>query len=56
MGWTSSGGNWQARLDATNVTNALIPVMGFDLATLCGCNEISYQPPRLVAISVRHDF
>ena len=56
MGWTSSGGNWQARLDATNVTNAMIPVMGFDLATLCGCNEISYQPPRLVAISVRHDF
>jgi iron complex outermembrane receptor protein len=56
LSWMSSDGNWTVRLDARNVTDALIPVMGFDLATLCGCNEISYEPPRLVAISVRRDF
>jgi len=56
LSWLSASGNWTVRLDARNVTDTLVPVMGFDLATLCGCNEISYLPPRLISISVRRDF
>ena len=56
LGWVSGDGNWDVRLDVKNATNTLIPVMGYDLATLCGCNEISYQPPRFIGVSVRRGF
>lgn len=56
LGWISGDGNWEVHLNARNVTDALLPVMGFDLATVCGCNEISYRPPRFISLSVRRDF
>ena len=31
-------------------------IQGFDLATLCGCNEISFQPPRWYGISLKRSF
>ena len=53
IGWTNKDGRWQVRLNVNNITDENAGIHGFDLATLCGCNEISYQPPRWYGISVR---
>jgi len=39
-----------------NITDERIGIQGFDLATLCGCNEVSYQAPRSWALSYRRSF
>jgi iron complex outermembrane receptor protein len=39
-----------------NITDERVGIQGFDLATLCGCNEVSYQAPRSWAISYRRNF
>ena len=54
LGWTSGDGHWQATLKVNNVTDERVGIQGFDLATLCGCNEISFQPPRWYGISIRY--
>ena len=46
---------WQP-LAVRNLTDERPGVQGFDLATLCGCNEVAYKAPRYVAFSVRKDF
>jgi iron complex outermembrane receptor protein len=53
IGWTNEDGRWQVRLNVNNITDENAGIHGFDLATLCGCNEISYQPPRWYGLSVR---
>ncbi len=53
IGWTNEDGSWLLRLTANNITDENAGIHGFDLATLCGCNEISYQPPRWWGLSVR---
>lgn len=55
-GWISNDNHWGLRLDVKNVFNALVPVQGFDLATLCGCNEISYTPPREITLGLRYNY
>jgi len=30
--------------------------VGFDLATLCGCNAVSYKPPRFFQLGARYNF
>jgi iron complex outermembrane receptor protein len=54
IGWTSGDGHWQTRLNVNNLTDERAGIQGFDLATLCGCNEISFQPPRWYGISIRY--
>ena len=54
LGWSSGDGHWQARLNVNNATDERAGIHGFDLATLCGCNEISFQPPRWYGISIRY--
>jgi iron complex outermembrane receptor protein len=54
IGWTSGDGRWQTRLNVNNLTDERAGIQGFDLATLCGCNEISFQPPRWYGISIRY--
>ena len=54
IGWTSGDGRWQARFNLNNLTDERAGIHGFDLATLCGCNEISFQPPRWYGITVRY--
>lgn len=54
IGWTDQDGNWQLRLTFNNITDESAGIHGFDLATLCGCNEVSYQPPRWYGLSVRY--
>ncbi|MCB2062484.1 MAG: TonB-dependent receptor [Novosphingobium sp.] len=39
-----------------NLTNEKIGIQGFDLATLCGCNEVSYKTPRTFFVRSRFSF
>jgi iron complex outermembrane receptor protein len=54
IGWVSPGEHWDISLAIRNITDERIGIQGFDLATLCGCNEISFQPPRWYGLSFRY--
>jgi iron complex outermembrane receptor protein len=56
VGWSSQDDLWQLDLQIRNVTDERAGIQGFDLATLCGCNEISHQPPRWSGVSLRRTF
>lgn len=56
VGWASEDDNWLVALSVRNLTDERIGIQGFDLATLCGCNEVSYQPPRWVGLNVIYSF
>jgi iron complex outermembrane receptor protein len=56
IGWASDDNNWQATLEVRNLTDERAGIQGFDLAVLCGCNEVSYQPPRWYGVSVKRAF
>ena len=56
LSWMSTDGLWQATLAVRNLTDERAGVQGFDLATLCGCNEVSYRDPRSFNIGIRRDF
>jgi iron complex outermembrane receptor protein len=56
LSWMSTDGLWQATLAVRNLTDERAGVQGFDLATLCGCNEVSYRDPRSVNIGIRREF
>ncbi|MEM6576190.1 MAG: TonB-dependent receptor, partial [Pseudomonadota bacterium] len=56
LGWTNAEGSLSVTLDVNNLTDERIGIQGFDLATLCGCNEVAYQPPRFVGLSARWSF
>lgn len=54
--WESSDQRWLGTLAARNVTDERAGIQGFDLATLCGCNEVSYRAPRFLSVGLRHNF
>lgn len=54
LAWASNDGHWEAALKVNNLTNAKAGIQGFDVATLCGCNEISFRPPRWIGFSLRY--
>ncbi len=56
LGWTNAEESLSVTLDINNLTDERIGIQGFDLATLCGCNEVAYQPPRFVGLSARWSF
>ena len=56
VGWISADDRFEAALKITNITDDRAGIQGFDLATLCGCNEISYQPPRWYGINLGYKF
>lgn len=56
IGWRSPDELWDVSLNIRNLTDERIGIQGFDLATLCGCNEISFQPPRWYGVSLRRSF
>ena len=56
LGWNSDDGQWNANFKVNNVTDERIGIQGFDLATACGCNEISFQPPRWYGFQVGYNF
>ncbi len=56
LGWANADQTLDLTLDINNLSDERIGVQGFDLATLCGCNEVAYQPPRWVGVSARWSF
>lgn len=56
FGWASDDRRWEASFDVRNLTDVKAGIQGFDLATLCGCNEVSYQPPRWYGVSLNRSF
>lgn len=56
LSWLSSDARWEVALIVQNLTDERIGIQGFDLATLCGCNEVSYKPPRWYGINFRYSF
>lgn len=56
IGWVSGDETWEVGFKINNLTDERIGIQGFDLATLCGCNEVSYQPPRWYGLNVRYGF
>ena len=48
--------DWLATLSVRNLTDERPGIQGFDLATLCGCNEVAYKAPRYYAFSIRKEF
>jgi len=56
LGWTSPEEAWNVSIAGRNLTNEFAGIQGFDLATLCGCNELSYRQPRRVELTARFSF
>jgi iron complex outermembrane receptor protein len=56
VGWATQDNAWQVSLDARNVTDEKAGLQGYDLASLCGCNEVSYRPPRWYGVSLKRSF
>ena len=54
FGWKND--NWTISFRGKNLTDVRAGVMGFDLASLCGCNETSYKPPRFFQLGARYEF
>ena len=56
ISWESSDQTWLATLGGRNLTDESAGVQGFDLATLCGCNEVSYRDRRFYSVGLRYSF
>jgi len=56
LGWTSPEEHWAINLAGRNLTDENAGIQGFDLATLCGCNEISFRAPRRYEVNVKFSF
>jgi iron complex outermembrane receptor protein len=56
VSWESSDQTWLATLGGRNLTDESVGVQGFDLATLCGCNEVSYRDRRFYSVGLRYSF
>ena len=56
LGWTSPEEHWDVSLALRNITDEHAGIQGFDLATLCGCNEISFRPPTQAVAQVRYSY
>lgn len=55
INWASNTG-FELGVGVDNLTDKKIGVQGFDLATLCGCNEVSYRTPRTLFVQTRYSF
>ncbi len=56
FGYGPVGGNWELAAFVKNVTDERYRTIGFDLATLCGCNEDAYGPPRWAGVTFKIKF
>lgn len=54
--WADARNALRLGFDVRNLTDARVDIQGFDLAGLCGCNEVSYKPPRSFLMSARYSF
>ena len=56
IGWASDSNGLSLVFDVRNLTDERAGIQGFDLAVLCGCNEVSYRPPLWYGLSARWSF
>ena len=56
IGWTGDNGDWSVDFKINNLTDERVGIQGFDLATLCGCNEVAYQPPLWYGVTLKRSF
>lgn len=56
VSWSSTDSQWQLTLAVRNLTDERAGTQGFDLASLCGCNEIAFREPRLYSVALRYEF
>lgn len=56
LSWDDPESGWSASFAIRNLTDERAGIQGFDLATLCGCNEVSYRAPRTYTVGVRRSF
>jgi iron complex outermembrane receptor protein len=56
ISWTDTDQNWMLTLAGRNLTDESAGIQGFDLATLCGCNEVSYRARRFYSVGLRYSF
>lgn len=56
VSWISETGRWQASAFVDNLTDERYKVSGFDLATLCGCNEEAYGRPRWYGVRLLYNY
>jgi len=54
--WATEDETWEFALMGQNLTDDRAGIQGFDLASLCGCNEVSYQLPRWYGVNIRYNF
>ncbi len=50
--WTAQDGRWTASVFADNLLDERYKTSGFDLATLCGCNEEAFGKPRWYGVRI----
>lgn len=56
LSWMSEDEQWELALIGRNLSDERAGIQGFDLATLCGCNEVSYRAPRWYGFNVKYAF
>jgi iron complex outermembrane receptor protein len=56
VSYTTADERWTLAAYVNNVADAKYGVMGFDLATLCGCNEDYYGRPRWFGVSLSFNY
>lgn len=56
VGWESENGSWGVDVFAENLFDERYDIIGFDLSTVCGCNEEAQGLPRWVGASLRVNF
>jgi iron complex outermembrane receptor protein len=55
VSWIDGSGHWEGALNVENLSDAHIGNIGYDLASFCGCNTVSYQLPRFVSFDLRYN-
>ena len=56
MAWVNADQQWKLSVMVRNLTDERVGIQGFSLATLCGCNKVSYQAPRWYGAAVKFSF
>jgi len=54
LAWTND--NWEVAAFVENLTDKRYYAIGYDLATLCGCNENAFGRPRWPGVEVKYHF
>ena len=56
VSWASNDGHWEGTVFVDNFADERYRLIGFDLSTLCGCNEEFYARPRWAGFNLRYSW